>query len=146
MRENTKISERILQIIEYYGINKNRLAKALGYERAQAIYDVVNEKAQPSFDFFNKFAKSEFSESVNIEWLISGEGEMLKSQSSPTGESSSDWKNLSKSQQRQLENQAETINRMSMLVEKLQKELDEYRSQRGNMGKGKIVSKMNSVA
>lgn len=78
MKKNTKISERILQIIENENINKNNFATNLKYSRSQAIYDILNEKSKPSYDFFKRFADSEYSAKYNIEWLLTGEGEMLK--------------------------------------------------------------------
>lgn len=52
MKKNTEISERILQIIEFVKSNPNEFAKKLGYNRGQTIYDVLNNKAKPSYDFF----------------------------------------------------------------------------------------------
>ena len=78
MKENTEISARILQIIENQGITPNLFAKKLGYERSQTVYDVINGKSAPSFDFFRRFEVSEFSESIDISWLLTGNGQMLK--------------------------------------------------------------------
>ncbi len=77
MEKNTEISERILQILDYLGITRNVFAKKLGYARSQAIYDIINGKANPSFDFFNKLYISEYSEIINPTWLLTGKGEML---------------------------------------------------------------------
>lgn len=77
-KKNTEISERVQKIIEWSASNPNDFAKKLKYGRSQAIYDILNGKAKPSFDFFQKFMNSEFSELVNIEWLISGNGEPKK--------------------------------------------------------------------
>ncbi|MGB4775429.1 MAG: S24 family peptidase [Daejeonella sp.] len=77
---NTEISERILQVIDFHGDNKNIFAQKLGYNRSQTIYDIVNGKSAPSYDFFNRFTNSEYSETTNLEWLISGNGEMEKTQ------------------------------------------------------------------
>ncbi|HEA28393.1 MAG TPA: hypothetical protein ENH91_00095 [Leeuwenhoekiella sp.] len=74
MKENTEISERIKQLIDFLGVNKNQFAKDIGYDRTQTVYDIVNGKAKPSFDFFNRFINSEYSERVNVEWLIAGKG------------------------------------------------------------------------
>jgi transcriptional regulator with XRE-family HTH domain len=79
MAKNTDFSERILQVIDYFGITRNDFAKKIGYKRSQALYDMINGKALPSYDFFSKLLSSEYSE-INIEWLITGKGAMLKSE------------------------------------------------------------------
>lgn len=66
-----------MQLIESLGITANHLAKTLGYKRAQTIYDIVNGKSAPSFDFFNKLAMSEYSDKINIDWLLTGRGEIF---------------------------------------------------------------------
>ena len=75
--KNTEISERISKLIEALGIKPNAFALALGYKRSQTIYDIVNGKSAPSFDFFNKLAMSEYSEVLNIDWVLTGRGEVL---------------------------------------------------------------------
>ena len=77
MKKNTEISERITQLIDFVGDTKNVFAKKLGYERSQAVYDMINGKSKPSFDFFEKLINSEYSEFVNIENFISGTGEFI---------------------------------------------------------------------
>lgn len=80
MAKNTDVSERIDEMIKYLGVNRNSFAKSLGYDRSQAIYDIINGKSKPSFDFFDRFLNTEYSEYINIEWLIVGRGGMVKSQ------------------------------------------------------------------
>ncbi|RXQ96062.1 hypothetical protein EO244_04260 [Ancylomarina salipaludis] len=77
MKENTNISERILALLDYLNISRNVFAKKLGYERSQSVYDIINGKSKPSFDFFNKLFNSEYSELINSVWLITGKGDML---------------------------------------------------------------------
>jgi hypothetical protein len=77
MKKNTTISERFLQIVDFLNVSTNDFAKKLGYSRSQAIYDVINGKSKPSFDFFEKLYNSEYSEKFNLKWLITGEGKML---------------------------------------------------------------------
>lgn len=74
----TKISDRVRIIIENEKVTINKFSQILGYERSQTIHDILNSKSNPSFDFFYKFAKSEYSEYYNLYWLITGEGEMLR--------------------------------------------------------------------
>lgn len=74
----TEISERIKVVLKLLGITPNSFAKTLGYQRSQAIYDMLAGKAKPSFDFFNRFAISEYSEIVSLEWLLAGKGSITK--------------------------------------------------------------------
>jgi len=76
LNKNAEISERISQVIDYYKINKNEFAKKLNYDRSQTIYDIINGKSAPSFDFFNRLLNSEFSD-INTDWLITGKGKMI---------------------------------------------------------------------
>lgn len=82
MKKNTTISERFLQIVDFLNVSTNDFAKKLGYNRSQAIYDVINGKSKPSFDFFEKLYSSEYSEKFNLKWLITGEGKMLNDHNS----------------------------------------------------------------
>ena len=79
MNKNTDISVRILQLIEFVKSNPNDFAKKLGYNRSQTIYDILNNKAKPSYDFFYRLLNSEYSEQINLKWLIIGKDEMIKS-------------------------------------------------------------------
>lgn len=72
--KNAEISARIDTMIEILHINPNKLANALGYGRAQTIYDILNGKSAPSYDFFKRFVASGYAAFINLRWLISGEG------------------------------------------------------------------------
>lgn len=74
--KNSEISERILQIIEYVKVTPNKFSKNLGYDRTQTIYDILNCKSAPSFDFFQRLFNSEYSELINPIWLFTGKGNM----------------------------------------------------------------------
>ena len=76
--KNTEISARIAEIIERVGESPNSFAKRLGYSRAQTIYDILSGKSAPSYDFFNRFANTEYSANINLQWLLTGKGNMLK--------------------------------------------------------------------
>jgi phage repressor protein C with HTH and peptisase S24 domain len=67
---------RLSKIIEHLGINANKLAKSLGMERAQGIYDVLNGKADISGKLASKMVDA--YPQLNTEWLLSGKGDMLK--------------------------------------------------------------------
>lgn len=78
MNKNTIFFERILQIIDYYGIkNVNIFAKDyLGYTSSEKINRLKDDSKKPSFeildDISNKF------ENIDMNWLITGHGFMLK--------------------------------------------------------------------
>jgi hypothetical protein len=76
-KKNTEISERISKLIDYLGVTANEFAKKLNYERSQTIYDIINAKSAPSFDFFQRFFNTEYSELINHDWLFAGKGEMI---------------------------------------------------------------------
>src|SRR5690606_37842037 len=48
----------------------------IGYKRSQTVYDIINGKAKPSFDFLNKLFMSEYSEQINPMWVITGKGKI----------------------------------------------------------------------
>lgn len=77
-KKNAEISARIAGMIDLIDENPNSFAKILGYSRSQTIYDIINGKSAPSYDFFNRFANTEFSNKINLQWLLTGKGEMLK--------------------------------------------------------------------
>lgn len=66
------ISERLTQCLDSLNINANSFAKSLRYPRSQTVYDIINGKVFPSFDFFKRLLDSEYSEKIDIRWLISG--------------------------------------------------------------------------
>jgi len=78
MNKIAEISDRLSEIIEYLDVNPNSFAKKLDYKRSQTVYDILNGKIKPSYDFFRRFVNSEYSEIFNIEWLLAGKGNKLK--------------------------------------------------------------------
>jgi phage repressor protein C with HTH and peptisase S24 domain len=79
MKKNSEISERITETIELLNINRNIFSKKLGYDRAQTIYDIAEGKSAPSFDFFQRFMNSEYSEIISIKWILTGKGSPMMS-------------------------------------------------------------------
>ncbi len=80
------ISARIAEILEKEGLTRNDFASKLGYARSQTVYDIINGKSAPSFDFFYRFVISEYSETYDTDWLIAGKGEMLKPKDTSSSE------------------------------------------------------------
>lgn len=77
MIKNSEISERIALVLSTLSLSPNSFAKKLGYDRSQTIYDIINGKSAPSYDFFKRFQTSEYSEVIQIDWLLTGRGKML---------------------------------------------------------------------
>lgn len=77
MEINENVSGRVASIIKYLGITKSKFATALNYPRAQSIYNMLEGKSNPSYDFFYKLKESEYGKTFNTDWIITGEGEML---------------------------------------------------------------------
>ena len=79
MKKNTSFFERILQIADFYNIkNINIFAREyLGYASSEKINRLKKDNTNPSYDIIvdiaNKFEK------INPEWLLTGKGEMLRS-------------------------------------------------------------------
>lgn len=82
-KENADISARLTDVLNYLSVTKNAFALKIGYERAQTVYDIINGKSAPSYDFFRRFQISEYSEIINIDWLLTGRGSMLKTDTTP---------------------------------------------------------------
>lgn len=80
MKVNTNFFERILQLIEYYKIESVNVfaTKHLGYNASQKINRLRKTGNNPSFDIIvdisNKF------ESIDLNWLLTGDGNMLKTE------------------------------------------------------------------
>ena len=74
--KNAEISARIREIIEDLNLSPNAFALKLNYKRAQTVYDILNGKSAPSYDFFNRFMLSEYSVTYSMDWLLTGRGNM----------------------------------------------------------------------
>lgn len=124
MGKNTEISERLKQLIDYYNLTANKFAKELGYERSQALYDMINGKAKPSFDFFERLMNSEFSAQIDFKWLLTGKGEMLrKKDADPPPEEKKPDENVPELQKQIIDLQNHRISQLEKEVEELKKEL-----------------------
>ena len=79
-----KPNERINKILEYTGLNAKSFSEKIGLERPQAIYDIQNSKTKSvSKQMLDKII-SVFPQ-INRMWLLTGEGEMLISDSEKEG-------------------------------------------------------------
>ena len=69
-------SERIIEVKKFTGLSFNGLAKELGLNTAQTLYDIKNGKHGISKEVAQKIQARYLN--INYSWLITGEGEMLK--------------------------------------------------------------------
>jgi transcriptional regulator with XRE-family HTH domain len=76
------INERILHLIEnQYNNNQKKFAESIGYS-AQVIFNIVSgRKSSPSYDVLNAIVST--NDDINSEWLLTGQGSMLKSGITP---------------------------------------------------------------
>lgn len=74
--------ERIEFIIEKEGLNKNSFSKAIGISNNVTITRIINEHRAPSRSTCEKIVSA--FPLYNLEWLLTGEGEMLKQESHET--------------------------------------------------------------
>ena len=74
----TSVNERIKKIIQVKKMNKNSFSKRIEVP-PQTIQNIVDGRQnKPSFDVLEKVISS--FEDINAQWLLNGEGEMLKSE------------------------------------------------------------------
>ncbi|WP_143960265.1 helix-turn-helix domain-containing protein [Litoribacter populi] len=69
-------SSRLEKVLEHLQITPYKMAKDIGTSEA-VISNAKNGKNKPSYDFLSKILN--FYKVLNAEWLITGQGEMLKS-------------------------------------------------------------------
>lgn len=78
IEKNAEISARLHEMLSDASVSPNFFAAKLGYSRAQTVYDILNGKCAPSYDFFKRFLLSEYSAIYNIDWLITGRGHISR--------------------------------------------------------------------
>lgn len=78
--------ERIKYIMETERLNKNSLSFAIGLSNNVTIGRIINEKREPSIQTFKKIINA--FPKYNPNWILTGEGDILKSDYSLTEESS----------------------------------------------------------
>lgn len=83
--DNQRIKFLISWLIqEGYAASQEALGRELGIKSKSYLSQLVNGKVN-NRDFINKLSK--LDSRINVEWVLTGEGEMLKSAASSTGES-----------------------------------------------------------
>ncbi len=73
--------ERIEKVIEHLGLNKNRFSREIGLSNNVTIGRIIKQKRNPSYGTLRKIT-NRFPE-ISYEWLLTGQGEMIKSQPKP---------------------------------------------------------------
>ncbi len=71
------VNDRLELLMRHFGLSVNSMAKKLNFSRT-TIHNIVSEngrRTSPSHDFYSKLKES--YENINLNWLITGEGEML---------------------------------------------------------------------
>lgn len=74
--ENLSIKKRISQIIDYYKLSRYKFSKETGISES-VLLNIYKGKNKPGFDFLLKLLHR--YEGINANWLLTGEGEMLRS-------------------------------------------------------------------
>jgi transcriptional regulator with XRE-family HTH domain len=68
--------ERIIELMKYLNLNKNSFSEEIGMSSNVTIGRIINEKRTPNPSTLQKII-NRFPQ-VNYDWLLTGEGEMLK--------------------------------------------------------------------
>lgn len=71
--------EKINKILIYLNITAKELAESIGFNRPDVIYHILNERNGISRSLANKINNKY---NINVDWLLTGEGEMLNGDSS----------------------------------------------------------------
>jgi transcriptional regulator with XRE-family HTH domain len=87
------ITQRLKMILSYYQLNSADFSNKVGVQKS-SISHLLSGRNKPSFDFINKLAVA-FDE-INIEWFVTGKGEMLKESSSNDANSDKDGSKIIK--------------------------------------------------
>lgn len=75
--ENKILSYRINKLLETSKLNAPSFARAIGCSTPQAIYDLLSGKTK-SLSPSMQHKISSYIPEINLQWLLTGEGEMLK--------------------------------------------------------------------
>ena len=141
------INERIREIIKYYGLSASMFAKTINIPQT-TISNILTKNTEPGYKILS--AISNHFKLISSEWLLHGEGEMLK-QDTPYMEQplEADSRNLSDSvlestrqneilsmMQRQMEQNEKMIEQLmkviesnNMIIQSLHKEIESLREE-----------------
>ena len=71
------VNQRIEELIKYLGLNPNSFSKSIGLSGNSTISRIIKGQTTPSYDTLFIICKT--YDWINIQWLMIGEGEMIKS-------------------------------------------------------------------
>ena len=120
--------QRIERILTYKGINAKQLSEICGCQRAQVIYDVLNEKTKSISQNLSIKISSAFPE-ISRTWLLTGEGDMLIGTNSQNGAQqsiSADSTKIIADMSAPIRSQQETIQRLLDEINGLRNELVQF--------------------
>jgi len=71
------VNQRIEEIIQYLGLNPNSFSKSIGLSGNSTISRIIKEQTTPSYETLSLIIKT--YDWINTHWLMTGEGEMIRS-------------------------------------------------------------------
>jgi transcriptional regulator with XRE-family HTH domain len=69
------VNQNIKKLVAILNISALQFAKTLGYERADTIYNLLNDKTGPSVGLIQSIAN--VYENISLRWLLTGKGQMF---------------------------------------------------------------------
>ena len=78
-------SQRLTMLLDHLRMNPNELAKSLGYKRTDRIYNVLNGRNGISSALGKDISATHC---INYKWIMGGEGDMLKNDTTPSASTS----------------------------------------------------------
>jgi phage repressor protein C with HTH and peptisase S24 domain len=76
------INQAIADLLKALDITPYQMAKTLGYNNGDKIYNIINRKNKPGFDTLHDILTH--YPQINADWLLRGEGTMLKTDAAKT--------------------------------------------------------------
>jgi len=78
-------SERLYKLLEYLKLNPLQFSFSLGHKRGDRIYNILKNRNGISSDLAREITTH--YNNIQFDWLLTGEGEMLKADQEPAVES-----------------------------------------------------------
>ena len=128
MSSESTINKRIQKIMETEKLNFRSFGMKLGVSDV-VVRNIITGRNKPSYDFIQKIIQTFVW--IDIEWFLTGEGEMLKKKE-PAGQSNSaDCSHLEKTieiLERQLDRQEREITRLTKFIDSLQRDTSKHKN------------------